>query len=81
MFRGSIFLKDKVDTLKEKNSVSEGEKKAPSGITFETKKVGKVSALKQIKDINVAQVNIRSTRGYRESIVSFFYKPEKQEKP
>lgn len=52
----------------------------PAGtLTYTMRKVGGTSALKDVKDMYFNEVLVRSTRGERESMVCFVYKPERKQ--
>ena len=53
----------------------------PAGtLTYTMRKVGDTSVLKDVKDLYFNEVQVRSIRGERESMVVFVYKPERKKK-
>ncbi|MFC1845562.1 hypothetical protein ACFLX2_00365 [Candidatus Dependentiae bacterium] len=65
---------------KEERTISEEKKitRPPATLQYELKKVSETSSLREIKDLYIGTVSIESTRGTRESMVGFVYRPERE---
>lgn len=69
-----------VSTQTEREVSRQEEIKNPAGtLRYTVRKIGDASALKNVKDMYFNEVQVRSIRGERESMVGFVYKPERKQ--